>query len=93
MGNGAGHVLRGAPTGHPRQDHDELIAAITADDVARSRTRRDPARDGHQELIAERVPEAVVDAFEAIEVDEQDGESVLLRGRLQNALLEKLGPF
>ena len=52
-------------------EHHELVAAEARDDVAGPDRVPEPLRDGHDELVAERVPEAVVDELEVVEVDEQ----------------------
>ena len=51
--------------------HDELVAAEAGDHVAGPQRAAEPLRDGGDELVAERVPEAVVHDLEVVEVDEQ----------------------
>ena len=52
-------------------EHHELVAAEARDDVAGPDRMPEPLRDGDDELVAERVAEAVVDDLEVVEVDEQ----------------------
>src|SRR5437763_13464156 len=60
------------------QQNRELVAAKPRDRVARAQTAFELARDGDEQLIADGMPEAVVDHLEAVEVKEQHGE--MLRG-------------
>ena len=53
--------------------HDELIAAEARNGVARPNNAAKTLGDRLKESVTERVTEAVVDHFEAVEVDEQDG--------------------
>jgi hypothetical protein len=54
-----------------RGDDDELVAAGPPDEGAAAGHGADPAADGAQHLVADRVAEAVVDRLEVVEVDEQ----------------------
>ena len=55
----------------------ELVAAEPRGQVARAQAGAQPAGEGHQQLVADLVPEAVVDALEVVEVEEQhDGAAV-----------------
>ena len=60
-----GDLLRAA-----LDEHDELVAAEAADRVGLAQHVGDPRRDVAQQLVADRVAERVVDALEAVEVDE-----------------------
>ena len=51
----------------------ELVAALACDDVRLSDRGAQPRPDGLQQLVAGRMPEAVVDQLEVVEVDEQNG--------------------
>ena len=51
-------------------EHDELVAAEPADRVGLAQDAGDPCGDDAQQLVADRVAEGVVDALEAVEVDE-----------------------
>ena len=52
-------------------EHGELVAAEARHGVARARGRAEAARHLQQHLVADVVPEAVVDLLEPVEVDEQ----------------------
>ena len=60
-----GDLLRAA-----LDQHDELVAAEAADRVGLAQHAGDPRGDDAQQLVADRVAEGVVDALEAVEVDE-----------------------
>src|SRR5581483_9379244 len=49
--------------------HDELLAAVAADDVRRARGGADDARELAQDDVARLVAEPVVDALEMVDVD------------------------
>ena len=51
-------------------DH-ELVAAEPDAHVAVTQRVAEPSRDLYEQLVARRVPEHVVDALEAVEIDEQ----------------------
>ncbi len=73
----------------------ELVAAQARHRVVGPQRRFQPTGDGHQQLVAGRVAEAVVDDLEAVEVEEQhrraDGGVVALRApdRLVEAVDEQ----
>ena len=54
-------------------EHDELVAAQAADAVALTHGRRPIGPSRPQKLVARSVTERVVDALEAVEVDEEGG--------------------
>jgi hypothetical protein len=56
-----------------RQQNHELIATVTADGVRVTHARDDATCDGLQQLIANRMPERIVDGLEPIDVHEQYG--------------------
>ena len=59
------------------EQHRELVAAEAGHGVARPRsTLRCGRATAHQQLVADRVAEAVVDHLEAVEVEEEHGEEV-----------------
>ena len=58
-----------------KQDH-EFIAALTADGVRTANAAISRLRHGLQQLVADRMPQRVVDVFEAIEIEEQHGQPV-----------------
>src|SRR5581483_9937339 len=53
------------------EQDDELVAAESRDRVLRPDSRGQAHGDDRQQLVADRVPERVVDALEAVEVEEQ----------------------
>ncbi len=72
---------------HAVEEHDELIAAMTAyvspfhrllmrrpRDVVRTQAAREPLRDDTQQVVANRVSQRIVDALELVEVEEHDRE-------------------
>ena len=62
---------------HLLQQDRELVAAQSGHGVRRSHAALEPAGDRHQELVAQRVSEAVVDHLEAVHVQHQDSEAGL----------------
>jgi len=58
-------------TSHFRQQNHEFIATVTAHRVRTAHTPCQSTRDGRQELVAGRMAQSVVDALEAVQVDEQ----------------------
>ncbi len=53
------------------EEHRELVAAQPRHRIAGADARFDPSGDRHEELVADRMPEAVVDHLEAVEVEEE----------------------
>ena len=84
---------------HAVEQHDELVAAMTAHvsfrslrlrragDVVRAQPAREPLRDDAQQVVANRVAQRIVDALELIEVEEHDRE----RGTVALGGFERLG--
>ena len=70
----AARVACGQAAGQVGHQHEELVAALSPDDVARAAGPAQALGDGGQELVAGLVPEAVVDELEVVEVDVEDGE-------------------
>ena len=69
LGDGPGLRL-----GHrPFEQNRELVAPDPSERVRRAQDGREPTRQREQQVIADRVTEAVVDKLEAIEVDEENG--------------------
>src|ERR1700692_625469 len=70
------------------QQQRELVAAEPGHGVARSQDARESTRERNQEMITDRVAEAVVDELEAIDVQEQHGasEARLPPGALQDLI-------
>ena len=85
--------LHGAPLGILVADHEhgELVAAEPGDDVVAADRVHEPGRDAAQQLVADRVPERVVDALEVVEVDEHHRDLALgvALERLAHALAEQ----
>ena len=71
----------------------ELVAAEARGGVARAHARCKPLRDLGEHLVAGRVPEAVVDRLEVVEVEEHDRDAAVLaaiaRDRVAHALREQ----
>jgi hypothetical protein len=65
------------------EHRDELVATKPADEVVAANAFLHAPRGLDQRLVADGVPEGVVDRFEAVEVDEQhaDAAAAALRGR------------
>ena len=63
---------------HVVEPHGELVAAVARQRVAFAQARFQPPRDLLQQLIAGLVAEGVVDGLEAVDVDEEDRESIIL---------------
>jgi len=55
-------------------DDGELVAAEPGDGVLLGEATCDTGRDGLQEHVADRVAERVIDGFELVEIETQDGE-------------------
>ena len=68
---------RGLGFGHVAQQQRELVAAESGDGVATAHTRPQSLGDDHQDLVADGVAEAVVDRLEVVEIDEEQGDSVV----------------
>ena len=70
-----GGVLLGADA---RDEQRELVAAEARDRVALADVLLDPLGDLAQQLVADRVAERVVDDLEAVEVEEEDGQPLVV---------------
>ncbi len=57
-----------------REHEHEFLAAVARDDVRRAHVGLEDVRRRHEDLIADRVTERVVDRLEAIEIRERDAE-------------------
>ena len=69
-----------------RDDHGELLTADPADDIARADARAEVVGEIRQHVVADRVPEDVVDLLEVVDVDHHDCDvRVLCRGQRQLA--------
>ena len=75
----------------PGQQHDELVAAVAGHHVRATQRVADRARDHPQHVVAVGVGHAVVDALEAVQVDQRDREWLVadLRGQLREALVQR----
>ena len=71
--------------------HRELVPAEPGDRVGRSHGTAHPLGGLAQQLVARRVPEVVVDALEAVEIDEQDGDSLARLARALDGMAEPVG--
>ena len=56
-----------------RQQHDELVAAQTGEQILVAHAARQPARRQREHAVAGRVAERVVHGLEVVEVEKQDG--------------------
>ena len=56
------------------EQHDEFVAALTADGVGAAHATGDAAGHGLQQFVADGVAVHVVNFFEEVEIDEHDGE-------------------
>src|SRR5438093_13323398 len=70
------------------QQDGELVAAVTGGDVDAARVLHEDLPDVAQRLVADRVAELVVDALEAIEIEDDDGDRVIEPPESRNLLLE-----
>ena len=61
------------------QQDGELVAAEAGDGVAVAKGRLHALRDRLQQLVADVVPERVVDELEAVEIEEEHGQACFLR--------------
>ena len=80
----------------PGQQHRELVAAQPGDDVGGAQAALDAPRGPAQDLVADPVPDRVVDRLEVVEVDEQQGQigagvHVALQLQLEGAPVGHLG--
>ncbi len=66
---------------HAEGEDGELVPAEPGDGVGRPHELLEPARDRHQQEVADRMAEAVVDRLEAVEIQEQHGEGPLAAAR------------
>ena len=73
------------------QEQRELIAAEARRRVAGANTRREALRHFDQHLVAGGVPEAVVDRLEVVEVEEHDGDALVLAPRAGDRVPDALG--
>jgi len=53
------------------EQHHEFIAPETADGIRTAHAAQQPAPDGLQQSITDRVPQRVIDMFEAVKIQEQ----------------------
>ena len=68
------------------EDH-KLVATKASERVGLADRALEPGRDGPQQLVAGAVAKAVVDALEAVEVDEQGGAQLMLATGARKQLL------
>ena len=64
---------RGRVVGQVAEQDEELVAALAGQDVGVTQDAAQPCRDAGQQPVAGGVPQAVVDLFEVVEVDEHEG--------------------
>ena len=85
----AGGELRAIDVGG-RQQHRELVAAQTRDGVRRAQGVAQPRRHFLQHQIAGVMPEGVVDLLEAVEIDQQHRQALVIAMRAQDRLLQSI---
>ena len=71
-------------------EHRELVAAEAGDGVARPQGLLDARGDSGEQLVAGRVPEAVVDELELVEVEEEHGDRGPATGRHRQGVLQAI---
>ena len=57
-----------------REHEDELLTAITGDDVGAAHVGFENVRRRHEDLVTHRVPVRIVDRLEFVEIRERDAE-------------------
>ena len=78
VANPLGHQHRIADVADVVGEDRELVAPEPRERVAPAHPLLEPPADRDQELIAGGMPQTVIDHLEAVEVEEQDGETVVL---------------
>ena len=63
------------------EQHRELVAAQARGEIVLAQRRAQALGDGHEQRVARRVPERVVDGLEVVEVEEHDGGRVVVAAR------------
>ena len=72
------------------EEHGELVAAHAGRGVALAQAALQTGGDRHQELVADRVAEAVVHRLEVVEVDEQHGDPRVLTSDASERVLDAI---
>ena len=67
----------------PVQENGELVSAQPGKRVARPQARLETARRGDQQLVADQVPETVVDDLESVEIEIQHRERIAAAPQLE----------
>src|SRR5581483_3975538 len=83
-----GHRARGSVVCAILDDGEELVAADAGDGVGVARTNAEPRSQGAQQLISGIVAELVVDGFEAIEINTENGEEAAAPLGTRQSLLQ-----
>ena len=86
LGGGRGLL----PAVDARQQDQKLVAAHSTGDIGLAQRGAQPRRDGHQQHVAGRMAELVVDGLELIQVDEQQCHRTLLAARARGLVREQL---
>ena len=81
----------GAVGTDPFAEHDELVAAQARHRCTRRHELAEPGRDGHEQIVARRVAEPVVDDVEAVEVEQQQGDGRSPGPRTRDRAVETVG--
>ncbi|KAF0133222.1 MAG: hypothetical protein FD152_1688, partial [Xanthobacteraceae bacterium] len=79
----AGHLVDGPAA---VLEHHELVGAEARHDVAVTNREAQPVRDLHEDRVARRVAQRVVDLLEVVEIDEQHREEVVAAGHGQGGI-------
>ena len=87
VGERAGDLV----AGEPFAEHDELVATETRHGGARRDELADPGGDGHEQVVARRVAEPVVDDVEPVEVEQQQADARGPRARTGQRAVEAVG--
>jgi hypothetical protein len=54
-----------------REQHDELVATVATNGIGGADSALQPQRDAPNQLIADGMPQRVVDGLEAVQIDEE----------------------
>ena len=82
-----GHEHGIVGTGDVLEQHDELVAAETADGVVGAEHRCEPFGEPDEHVVAGRVTEAVVDDLEVVDVEEHHRERRVVRTRMADRVV------
>ncbi len=72
-----------------QHDGDEFVAAVARQQIALTHDLTQQLRELLQKTIAERVPVRVVDGFEVVEINDQEGEAIRAALRARDLIFEQ----